>query len=92
MQRNTHKRYKKAFKKAKEKNKKEQFDKMLKSYRKIKTNIQLALNFQKECKKLLEKFKNHSKNKYINLENIVKDIDIIREKLSHKNIFSCMKF
>ncbi|EOI6250059.1 motility associated factor glycosyltransferase family protein, partial [Campylobacter jejuni] len=79
---------KKPLKKLKKKTKKEQFDKMLKSYRKIKTNIQLALNFQKECKKTLRKIqKITQKNKYINLENIVKDIDIIREKLSHKKYF-----
>ncbi|EHL4788183.1 PseE protein [Campylobacter jejuni] len=79
---------KKPLKKLKKKTKKEQFDSMLKSYQKIKKNMQLALNFQKECKKTLKKIqKITQKNKYINLENVIKDIDLIREKLSHRKYF-----
>lgn len=74
--------------KLKKKTKKEQFEHMLKSYQKIKKNIQLALSFQKECKKTLRKIQKITlKNEYINMDDIVKDIDNIRNKLSNKRYF-----
>ncbi|HFP7495383.1 TPA: motility associated factor glycosyltransferase family protein, partial [Campylobacter jejuni] len=74
--------------KLKKKTKKEQFEHMLKSYQKIKKNIQLALNFQKECKKILRKIQKITlKNEYINMDDVVKDIDNIRNKLSNKKYF-----
>lgn len=79
---------KKPLVKLKKKTKKEQFEHMLKSYQKIKKNIQLALNFQKECKKILRKIQKITlKNEYINMDDVVKDIDNIRNKLSNKKYF-----
>lgn len=79
---------KKPLKKLKKKAKQEQFKHMLTSYQKIKKNMQLALSFQKECKKTLKKIQKITlKNKYANMESIVKDIDMLKEKLSHKKYF-----
>ncbi|MCW1343322.1 motility associated factor glycosyltransferase family protein, partial [Campylobacter jejuni] len=79
---------KKPLVKLKKKTKKEQFEHMLKSYQKIKKNIQLALNFQKECKKILRKIQKITlKNECINMDDVVKDIDNIRNKLSNKKYF-----
>ncbi|EAI2978482.1 DUF115 domain-containing protein [Campylobacter coli] len=79
---------KKPLKKLKKKVKQEQFKHMLTSYQKIKKNIQLALSFQKECKKTLKKIQKITlKNKYADMESIVKDIDMLKEKLSHKKYF-----
>ncbi|HEH5121272.1 TPA: motility associated factor glycosyltransferase family protein [Campylobacter coli] len=79
---------KKPLKKLKKKVKQEQFKHMLTSYQKIKKNMQLALSFQKECKKTLKKIQKITlKNKYADMESIVKDIDMLKEKLSHKKYF-----
>lgn len=79
---------KKPLKKLKKKTKQEQLKHMLTSYQKIKKNMRLALNFQKECKKTLRRIQKITlKNKYADMESIVKNIDILKEKLSHRKYF-----
>ncbi|BEK21316.1 motility associated factor glycosyltransferase family protein [Campylobacter jejuni] len=76
----------KNFKKLKALNTKEQLELGLKIYKKIKKNMSLALNFQKECKKIKKQIHNltHGKSK-LSLNEINQNIDKIKEKLSNKN-------
>lgn len=73
----------KNFKKLKALNTKEQVELALKIYKKIKKNMSLALNFQKECKKIKKQIHNltHGKEK-LSLNEINQNIDKIKEKLS----------
>ncbi|EAK0278277.1 motility associated factor glycosyltransferase family protein, partial [Campylobacter jejuni] len=73
----------KNFKKLKALNTKEQVELGLKIYKKIKKNMSLALNFQKECKKIKKQIHNltHGKNK-LSFDKINQNIDKIKEKLS----------
>ncbi|EAI3890818.1 motility associated factor glycosyltransferase family protein [Campylobacter jejuni] len=73
----------KNFKKLKALNTKEQLELGLKIYKKIKKNMSLALNFQKECKKIKKQIYNltHGKNK-LSFDKINQNIDKIKEKLS----------
>ncbi|EGM0196439.1 motility associated factor glycosyltransferase family protein [Campylobacter jejuni] len=75
----------KKFKKLQVLNTKEQVKLGLKIYKKIKKNISLALNFQKECKKIKKQIHNitHGKNK-LSLEQINQNIDKIKAKLSSR--------
>ncbi|EKF6970864.1 motility associated factor glycosyltransferase family protein, partial [Campylobacter jejuni] len=75
----------KKFKKLQVLNTKEQVKLGLKIYQKIKKNISLALNFQKECKKIKKQIHNitHGKNK-LSLEQINQNIDKIKAKLSSR--------
>ncbi|HEH4418627.1 TPA: motility associated factor glycosyltransferase family protein [Campylobacter coli] len=72
-------------KKIKVLNTKEQVELGIKVYKKIKKNINLSLNFQKECKKIKNQIHNltHGKNK-LSLDTINQNIDKIKEKLSSK--------
>ncbi|EAB5352280.1 DUF115 domain-containing protein [Campylobacter jejuni] len=76
----------KNFKKLKTLNTKKQVELGLKIYKKIKKNMSLALNFQKECKKIKKQIHNltHRKSK-LSLNEINQNIDKIKEKLSNKN-------
>lgn len=78
-------------KKIKALNTKEQVELGIKIYKKIKKNMNLALNFQKECKKVKNQIHNltHSKNK-LSLDTINQNIDKIKEKLS-SNKYSFLK-
>ncbi|EAK4034233.1 DUF115 domain-containing protein, partial [Campylobacter jejuni] len=73
----------KNFKKLKALNTKEQVELGLKIYKKIKKNMSLALNFQKECKKIKKQIHNltHGKSK-LSLNELNQNIDKIKEKLS----------
>ncbi|HHY1328526.1 motility associated factor glycosyltransferase family protein [Campylobacter jejuni] len=73
----------KNFKKLKALNTKEQVELSLKIYKKIKKNMSLALNFQKECKKIKKQIHNltHGKSK-LSLNELNQNIDKIKEKLS----------
>ncbi|MCW1341999.1 motility associated factor glycosyltransferase family protein [Campylobacter jejuni] len=73
----------KNFKKLKALNTKEQVELGLKIYKKIKKNMSLALNFQKECKKIKKQIHNltHGKNK-LSFDEINQNIDKLKEKLS----------
>ncbi len=75
----------KKFKKLQVLNTKEQVELGLKIYQKIKKNMNLSLNFKKECKKVQKQIHNltHGKNK-LSLEQINQNIDKIKEKLSNK--------
>ncbi|EOJ0833710.1 motility associated factor glycosyltransferase family protein [Campylobacter jejuni] len=75
----------KKFKKLQVLNTKEQVKLGLKIYQKIKKNMNLSLNFKKECKKVQKQIHNltHGKNK-LSLEQINQNIDKIKEKLSNK--------
>ncbi|EOJ2052800.1 motility associated factor glycosyltransferase family protein [Campylobacter coli] len=75
----------KKFKKLQVLNTKEQVKLGLKIYQKIKKNMNLSLNFKKECKKVQKQIYNltHGKNK-LSLEQINQNIDKIKEKLSNK--------
>ncbi|EOH2059525.1 motility associated factor glycosyltransferase family protein [Campylobacter jejuni] len=75
----------KKFKKLQVLNTKEQVELGLKIYQKIKKNMNLSLNFKKECKKVQKQIHNltHGKNK-LSLEQINRNIDKIKEKLSSK--------
>ena len=75
----------KKFKKLQVLNAKEQVKLGLKIYQKIKKNMNLSLNFKKECKKVQKQIHNltHGKNK-LSLEQINQNIDKIKEKLSNK--------
>ena len=57
----------------------------LKIYQKIKKNMSLALNFQKECKKVQKQIYNltHAKSKYA-ISDISENIDKIKDKLESK--------
>ncbi|HHY1240667.1 TPA: motility associated factor glycosyltransferase family protein, partial [Campylobacter jejuni] len=73
----------KNFKKLKVLSTKEQVELGLKIYKKIKKNMNLALNFQKECKKIKKQIHNltHGKSK-LSLNELNQNIDKIKEKLS----------
>ncbi|OEW76433.1 PseE protein [Campylobacter sp. BCW_4332] len=73
----------KNFKKLKALNTKEQVELGLKIYKKIKKNMSLALNFQKECKKVQKQIHNltHGKSK-LSLNELNQNIDKLKEKLS----------
>ncbi|HFZ5137410.1 motility associated factor glycosyltransferase family protein [Campylobacter jejuni] len=73
----------KNFKKLKALNTKEQVELGLKIYKKIKKNMSLALNFQKECKKIKKQIHNltHGKSK-LSLNELNQNIDKLKEKLS----------
>ncbi|HID0707482.1 TPA: motility associated factor glycosyltransferase family protein [Campylobacter jejuni] len=73
----------KNFKKLQVLNTKEQVELSLKIYKKIKKNMSLALNFQKECKKIKKQIHNltHGKSK-LSLNELNQNIDKIKEKLS----------
>ncbi|EPR4193170.1 motility associated factor glycosyltransferase family protein [Campylobacter jejuni] len=73
----------KNFKKLKALNTKEQVELGLKIYKKIKKNMSLALNFQKECKKIKKQIHNltHGKSK-LSFDEINQNIDKLKEKLS----------
>ncbi|HEF8756900.1 PseE protein [Campylobacter jejuni] len=73
----------KNFKKLKVLNTKEQVELSLKIYKKIKKNMSLALNFQKECKKIKKQIHNltHGKSK-LSLNELNQNIDKLKEKLS----------
>ncbi|ELV9679354.1 motility associated factor glycosyltransferase family protein, partial [Campylobacter jejuni] len=75
----------KKFKKLQVLNTKKQVELGLKIYQKIKKNMNLSLNFKKECKKVQKQIHNltHGKNK-LSLEQINQNIDKIKEKLSNK--------
>ncbi|EOH2900542.1 motility associated factor glycosyltransferase family protein [Campylobacter coli] len=75
----------KKFKKLQVLNTKEQVKLGLKIYQKIKKNMNLSLNFKKECKKVQKQIYNltHGKNK-LSLEQINQNVDKIKEKLSNK--------
>ena len=75
----------KKFKKLKVLSTKEQLELGVKVYKAIKKNMNLALNFQKECKKVRRQIHNltHGKNK-LSLEQINQNIDKIKEKISSK--------
>ncbi len=75
----------KKFKKINTPSLKEQTELALKVYKIIKKNMNLALNFKKECKKVQRQIYNitHKKSKYT-LNDINENIDKIKEKLSSK--------